>query len=72
LTDSSRFFTETTGTEPAALVGPGHGSLNGHVVDHLLYAVNIAHKFGGQILFCAKFPSIGFVSSIILIYRNNQ
>jgi hypothetical protein len=37
--------------EPAVLLGFGLGLLSGHVVDHLLYPMNVAHEFGGQILF---------------------
>ncbi len=41
---------ETVDIKPAALVGPGHDSLNSHVVDHLLYTVNVTHEFSGQVL----------------------
>lgn len=40
----------TVGNEPAVLVSLGLGSLDGYVVDHPLYAVNVAHKFGSQVL----------------------
>jgi hypothetical protein len=38
------------GNESTVLFGLGLGSLDGHVVDHPLYAVKVAHEFGSHVL----------------------
>ena len=50
---SVAFFScsETVGDEPVVLVALVLGFLDGHIVDHSLYAVNVAHKLAGQVLF---------------------